>query len=142
VSDEPIELELYIPGEKPKNFLVCATCFIKDSCPLFSESKNGCSLEMIQKKIDIYNPQGLQEFVMDLLSIQSQRIMRLFAFEEIERGGLPSEALSVEIERFMDLLLKLKKLMSKGEFELFIRASGDDAGSIMKDIMRGIKDDS
>ena len=140
-DDENIELELYISGEKPKSFLVCGTCFIKDACPLFSETSEKCNIEDIQKKIDVYNPQGLQEFVMDLLSIQSKRIMRLFSFEEIDRGGLPSETLSAEIDRFMDLLLKLKKLMSKGEFEIFIKASGDTGGSIIKDLLQGINKD-
>jgi len=108
---------------------------------MFSSTDDHCYIADIQKKIDVYSPQGLQEFTMDLLAIQSRRIMQLLTAEDIDRGGLPSEQLSVEMDRFMDMLLKLKKLMSKGEFEIFIRGSGDVAGSIMKDIMRGIHDD-
>lgn len=124
------ELEVWLPGRPPISFLVCKNCYIRKSCPLCDLDSPVCSIEEMGNELDASTPEGIIGFIQTMISLQARRVVRLAAFEDLE-GGIPDPRVSEEILTFMDLVNKLKNLVSK-EDSLVIRAKGSAAGGVLE----------
>jgi len=125
----PTEIEIWAPGKAPVSFLVCKNCYIRKSCPLCDLDSVSCAIEEMGVELDATTPEGIVGFIQTMIALQARRVVRLAAFEDLE-GGLPDPRVSEEILTFMDLVNKLKNLISD-EDALVIRAKGRAVGGVL-----------
>lgn len=130
---EPVnsnEIEIYRPnGKPPISLLVCKRCYIGKGCPMYDVDSIECGIEKLESELDATTTEGIVGFIQSMLALQARRVRRLAAFEDLE-GGLPDPRVTEEIQAFMSILDKLKKLLSD-EDSLVIRAKGKAASSLI-----------
>jgi hypothetical protein len=137
VDSEVTEVEIWRPGQMPVSLLKCPTCYLKSSCPVFDAERGYCELERLQV-VEITTPEDIVGFIKTILAIQAKRVVRLVNFEEAE-GGIPDPAVTEAMVAFVNIVERLKKIVSE-EDSLLIRARGPSAkafiGSIMGDLQK------
>lgn len=126
------EIEIWKPGKtSPITLLHCNTCYLKAKCPMRDDEADYCPIKKNSPDYNMATPEGLTQFIQSLLEIQQDRIYRLAAFEQIE-GGIPDPNVSQEIKNFIDMLEKLKKILTDKEDFLVIKARGKNTTGIIE----------
>lgn len=127
---EQKEIEVWAAnGKPPKSFLICKNCYIKKSCPLYDLDAESCPMEELNKELDASSAEGIVEFIQSMISLQARRVTRLAQFESLE-GGIIDPRVSEEIMNFMDLVNKLKNLVSD-EDSLIIHVKGKSTSGVI-----------
>jgi hypothetical protein len=125
----PREVEIWRVGKPPISFLKCKTCYIARKCPLYDVDSIICAIEDMGQELDATTPEGIIGFIQTMISLQARRVVRLAAFEDLE-GGIPDPRVSEEILTFMDLVNKLKNLVSE-EDSLVLRVKGKATSGVL-----------
>ena len=111
----------------------CDSCIIADSCPLYLEGSD-CRLEQPMAVID--NNDGIDKAASIIASIQLDRAVQAVAGEKMQ-GGMPTEEVSMELDRAMSFVEKYHK-MKNPRNGLSIQASGEAGASILGALLAGL----
>jgi hypothetical protein len=128
VLDESDEVELWRPGKPTISFLRCRTCYLRKECPYYDVNSEKCALKALEE-VDTTTGEGIISIVQQMLKIQAERVFRFVKIEEVE-GGMPDPNVTMELQVFVSLVEKLKKILSDDDY-LVIRAKGKSAESVL-----------
>src|SRR5664279_584656 len=128
LPDDSEEVEVWRPGKPMISFLRCATCYLRKECPYYDPSSTKCALRALEE-VDVSTGEGIISIVQQLLKIQAERVFRFVKIEEAE-GGMPDINVTNEMQVFVSLVEKLKKILSDEDF-LIIKAKGKSAQGVM-----------
>lgn len=129
IPEEEIELVLYSEGKKPVSFLRCKTCYLRKECPYYDINSEVCALKAIEE-IDTTTGEGIINIVQQLLKIQAERVFRFVKIEEIE-GGMPDPNVTAELQVFVGLVEKLKRILSDDDY-ILVRAQGKSTQGVLE----------
>lgn len=128
VLDESDEVELWRPGKPAISFLRCRTCYLRKECPYCDINSEKCALKALEE-VDTTTGEGIISIVQQMLRIQAERVFRFVKVEEME-GGLPDPNVTMELQVFVSLVEKLKKILSDDDY-LVIRAKGKSTQGVL-----------
>lgn len=129
VVEESDEVELWRPGKPTISFLKCRTCYLRKECPYCDVNSEKCALKALEE-VDTTTGEGIISIVQQMLRIQAERVFRFVKVEEME-GGLPDPNVTNELMIFVNLVEKLKRILSDDDY-LVIRAKGKATESVLE----------
>jgi hypothetical protein len=129
VVEESDEVELWRPGKPTISFLKCRTCYLRKECPYCDVNSEKCALKALEE-VDTTTGEGIISIVQQMLRIQAERVFRFVKVEEME-GGLPDPNVTNELQVFVSLVEKLKRILSDDDY-LVIRAKGKATESVLE----------
>lgn len=128
IVDESEEVELWRPGKPVISFLKCKTCYLRRECPYCDPASEKCALKELEE-VDTTTGEGIISIVQQMLRIQAERVFRFVKVEEME-GGIPDPNVTMELQMFVSLVEKLKKILSDDDY-LVIRARGKSTQGVL-----------
>lgn len=134
VGLEPIE---DVPGgevhtgmrSSSKSLRQCVTCQLADVCPRYTdEPEADCAFEL---PVSIRTRPELNSLMSALVEMQAQRL--LFArFGEELQGGLPDKTVSAEMDRFFDMVEKMKTIQDDRDYARIMVETRGSAGVLSR----------
>lgn len=99
----------------------CDTCYIKHLCPEASAGAS-CAFDI---PVEIKSKEQLTAMLTGMLEIQTQRALFARFAEDLE-GGYPTDKVSAEFDRLMNMTKKVKDIQDNRDFmEVHIKARGN-----------------
>lgn len=129
VDEESQEVSLYRPGKPVISFLRCKTCYLRKECVYCDPSSEVCALKELEE-LDTTTGEGIISIVQQMLRIQAERVFRFVKIEEME-SGVPDPNVTAELQIFVSLVEKLKKILSDEDY-LVIRAKGKSSQGVLE----------
>lgn len=107
----------------------CANCLQADKCPFFDDAEDAiCAIDE-KKAISIRDSEQLTDYTQTLLEISAENLLNLISETKNAGAGYNPE-ITKNIETQINILEKLKIIMSKPQDEISIKAVGPNAGSM------------
>lgn len=132
------EVEVWFPGKpEPISFLHCTSCYLNRQCPLYDETAESCPLNALEP-VDTSTGKGIIELVQTMLAMQAKRVLRMVRFEEAE-GGVADPNVTREMQTFVDLVERLKRILSDDDM-LVIRAKGKAANGVISKLLKDLNE--
>lgn len=117
--------EVVVSRLSPVSVRGCDSCYLAARCPLFKEG-SACSYEI---PVEIRNRDQVTSALLGMVEMQFQRIAGARFGEELE-GGILNPDLSKEIDRFFNMVKKMKEINESNE-SLTITGKGGAAAGIL-----------
>lgn len=115
---EQVQVERLVAKNGNVTLRQCDTCFVAATCPAFQPGAE-CAFEL---PVEIKTKDQLDALLSTILEMQAQRVA-FMRFAEEQNGGYADPNLSQEIDRFYDLVEKVKRIKDDAAtFKLHVEA--------------------
>lgn len=136
-GDESLQMHTAVASARQ-----CNPCYIKNVCPKY-EADASCAYQI---PIEVKSKEQLTALLTGMLEMQSQRVLFARFAEELE-GGYPTEKVSTELDRLMEMTKKTKDIQddrdfmriqveARGNAGVLSRIFGERAGEVNRELER------